>query len=443
VIDVPETVTVCIPAFQSEAFIDSTLRSVLAQTYPHFVVDIAIEPPSAETFAACKPFLHDERVRVGINPTVLGWAANMDNLLQRVATPYFILLSHDDLLAPDYIATLLDALRGRPEANVVYSDTECFGRESCELRLPLKEEPLFDRLMSFFLGGAEAGPMKGVTRSAVRRHCRFPTDSYDGFAVECEWVLNVLLSGSAVRVPRPLYFKRTFNDRIPASEKRLIGRTRAHLLEALEDHRMRMLKLAQEAELPPAMTERVVLAVEAAMLRRHMSFCMGALSPTQLDRSKEIVRAARTNPDPYGNEILGMTLLVQSHHALIGGDAQAGVDLAVAAVEADPLNWETPAHLAKLHLGCNRGAEALATAKRAWALAPRAPGLEELIADCELNLEVHDLLRKGQAVALAERFDAARYLRDHPDVAAAAVDPWQHFYEFGLREGRKFHLLPH
>jgi len=30
----------------------------------------------------------------------------------------------------------------------------------------------------------------------------------------------------------------------------------------------------------------------------------------------------------------------------------------------------------------------------------------------------------------------------HPDVAAAGVEPWQHYLEFGWREGRKIRLLP-
>jgi glycosyltransferase involved in cell wall biosynthesis len=56
-------VTVCIPAHRSEAFINNTLRSVLAQTYSDFVVEIAVEPPASETLTVCEPFLRDDRVR--------------------------------------------------------------------------------------------------------------------------------------------------------------------------------------------------------------------------------------------------------------------------------------------------------------------------------------------------------------------------------------------
>jgi hypothetical protein len=46
------------------------------------------------------------------------------------------------------------------------------------------------------------------------------------------------------------------------------------------------------------------------------------------------------------------------------------------------------------------------------------------------------------AITLADRlFDAGYYLRQNPDVAAAGVDPYQHFMNYGWREGRDPSLL--
>ncbi len=386
-------VTVCIPAYRSEAFIHHTLRSVLTQTYSDFVVEIAVEPPAEQILSACQPFLRDDRVRIIVNPQVLGWAENMKSLLRRVATPYFLILPHDDLLQPDYIATLLVELISRPQASVAYSDMDCFGHAFFRLQLRLTEEPIFDRLMSFFLGGAEGDPMRGVTRSWVRDHRDFPTDRYDGFAVECEWVLHLLVSGTAVHVPRPLYRKRIFGtDRITASHQRLLGRSREQLFEALEDHRARMLALVRQADLPKAMSDTVELAAEAAMLRRHMTFNMGAFLPVQLARSAQIMTTVGAMSGHYSNGIRAMSLLAMSQHVLIEGDRKTALDLAKAALDADPYHQEALAHLSGLQLE-------------------------------------------------RERFDAVGYLIDHPDVAAAGMDPWQHYREFGWREGRKFRLL--
>jgi len=213
--------------------------------------------------------------------------------------------------------------------------------------------------MSFFLGGMEGDPFRGVTRTSVSGHVDFPTDRYAGFAVECEWVLHLLISGAAVHVPRPLYLKRTFGpERISASAQRLLGRSREQLFEALEDHRARMLALIRQADLPKTMRDAVELAAEAAMLRRHMIFNVGLFFPVQLERSEQIITTAGGMPGKYGKEIQAMSLLARSQHAFIENDMEVALDLAMAAVDADPHQWEGLAHLSRLQLDNNHCIEA-------------------------------------------------------------------------------------
>ena len=92
------------------------------------------------------------------------------------------------------------------------------------------------------------------------------------------------------------------------------------MLEALEDHRVRMLTLIRQADLSETMRDTLALAVEAIMLRRHMTFCMETFSPAQLARSEQVVREARTSSSSYGRQILSIAFLARSHNALIEGD---------------------------------------------------------------------------------------------------------------------------
>ena len=69
----------------------------------------------------------------------------------------------------------------------------------------------------------------------------------------------------------------------------------------------------------------------------------------------------------------------------------------------------------------------------------------QLIAECEVDSEERrflEMMRKGQSSLLVQRFDAERYAIDHPDVASAGMDPWQHYVNFGFRERRKVRVLP-
>jgi hypothetical protein len=438
--------TVCIPAYRSEAFLQNTLLSLLSQSYSNFCVEIAIEPPAEAVLKACAPLLHDERVGIVINPEVLGWAENIKRLLNRVKTPYFMILFHDDLLVNDYISSLLWELKQRPQASVAYGDMICFGQESFRWRLRLTDEPTFDRLMSFFLGGTEAVPVRGVARSSVLDNHDFPTDQYGGFACECEWVLHLLLAGQAIHVPRPLYLKRIFGpNEVSVSSKRLRGHSREYLLEALEHHRANMLALIRRADLPKQQRVVVELAGEAAVLRRHMTFNMGAFSPIQLARLEQIMSNAAATLGNYSKGIEAMLLLTMSRHALAESDGKSALEFAIAAVDANPVQPEGLIHLSRLQLAAGNSIEAFNTALRAWTVEPDGRGQRELIADCENTVEqrkILDMMRNGQVALIAERFDAAAYLNDHPDVASACIDPWQHFCEFGWREGRKIGLLP-
>jgi hypothetical protein len=443
---VPPELTVCIPAYRSEAFLPHTLLSLFSQSYSNFVVEIAIEPPAEAVLRACEPLLHDERVRIVINPEVLGWGENIRSLLNRVKTPYFMILFHDDLLVNDYISSLIGELKQRPQASVSYGDMICFGQESFRWQLRLTQEPMFDRLMSFFIGGTEAVPVRGVVRSSVLNNHEFPTDQYGGFATECEWVLHLLISGPAIHVPRPLYLKRVFGPgEISASSKRILGYSRQHLLEALEHHRARILALIQQANLSKREKEALDLAAEAAVLRRHTTFAMGRFSQFQLARLEHTMKNAAATLGSYAKEIEAILFLAMSRHALAESDSKSALEFAAAAVNADPMLSEGWIHLSRLQFAAGQSMEAFKTALRAWTVEPDGRGQRELIADYESAMEqrkIVEMMGNGQAALVAERFDAGAYLYDHPDVAAACMDPWRHFCEHGCSEGRKVRLRP-
>lgn len=184
------------------------------------------------------------------------------------------------------------------------------------------------------------------------------------------------------------------------------------------------------------------LAVEAAVLRRHMEFGMGPFNEVQLARSEHIASIATQGGSSWLTRIQGMNLISRSQHALIEDDRLKAVELAVAATQADPVQWEAWAHLARLRLDDDRAAEALDSALRAWTIAPDANGLRQLIAECESTREHREFMKVMHAKPelAAKRFDSERYLTDHPDVAAAGLNAWQHYLNFGFREGRKVNV---
>ena len=320
-------VTVCVPAYRAERFIHHTLRSVASQTSEDLTVEIAIDPPPADTEAACGPFLEDPRFNVSINERRLGWAGNIAALLDRVRTPFFVILPHDDLWHPCYIETLLEAIASRSDASVAYADMYCFGHGHFRKSLAIETGGSFNRLLSFFLGGAEAVPWRGITRSTVLAGgTTFPSNEFISFAVECEWACHLLRKGTAIRVPRPLYLKRLrVSNRLSVSAQWYFPEARAK--EALEHHRRRMLSSVAAAGFEGSHESALVAACEAAMLRRYLDFSAGrfAFAARQQARAREVLADLSGLAGPYQKRLESRVLLPLSRNAELSGDETMAV----------------------------------------------------------------------------------------------------------------------
>lgn len=290
-------VTICIPAYRAEAFISQTLLSVQKQSHHDLRIEIAIDPSNIDspdgTRDAIEPFLSDDRVHLRENPVRLGWDGNINAMLKRVDTPYYMILPHDDLIDLGYVEILLSVLKARPDASVAYGDMTFHGKTSRTHKtvyLP-PDGTRDEQLLTFFLEGAEAVPWRGVTRvSTIAATGGFPTDEYQGFAVENEYALSLLLHGRAVRVPRPLYSKQEHPLDVPtASRNRIRELSHETLTQAWQQHRFRMITLLDNAHVKVG-AELVRLAAEAAMLRRYSIMVAKVLPAVEVTHAHHLLQ---------------------------------------------------------------------------------------------------------------------------------------------------------
>ena len=119
----PSTVTALLPAWQSADFIQATLDCVSAQTYDHLEVIVSVDLCDDGTYDVCAAHAaKDPRFRVVQQTERMGYVGNCNYLLGAANSDYAMLTFHDDLLAPDYTAKLVEALDGNPNAVMAYSD---------------------------------------------------------------------------------------------------------------------------------------------------------------------------------------------------------------------------------------------------------------------------------------------------------------------------------
>lgn len=110
-------ITTILPTYRRPALLGRAIRSVLAQTCPNFVLRVYDNASGDATERVVAEFSRgDPRVRYHRHSENLGALRNMQYGLRQVETPYYSILSDDDILLPDFYETALDGFRRHPEA---------------------------------------------------------------------------------------------------------------------------------------------------------------------------------------------------------------------------------------------------------------------------------------------------------------------------------------
>ncbi|MBI1785845.1 glycosyltransferase family 2 protein [Candidatus Sumerlaeota bacterium] len=207
-------VVALLPAWNAEEFIEATLRSLAAQTYPNLKILISDDASTDRTAEICARFAAaDPRFELVRQERNLGWIGNVNALLASARGDDFFFAFHDDLIEPDYVATLVDALEQNPRAVTAFSDvrlTHAGGMEET-LDYPLLEG-ITDRVERGRRVVKKLGhwwiPNRGVFRSwAAQRIGGLKRHRAGEFVADWPWLLHMSLLGESIRVPRVLCHK--------------------------------------------------------------------------------------------------------------------------------------------------------------------------------------------------------------------------------------------
>lgn len=116
-------VSLCIPAFQAERYLQATIDSVLAQTYGNFEV-VIVDNGSSDGTRAIVENIDDDRVRVIRNPTTLPLVDNFNLAVQHCRGEFVKLVCADDILEPECVAAQAEILESHPDVALVSARTD-------------------------------------------------------------------------------------------------------------------------------------------------------------------------------------------------------------------------------------------------------------------------------------------------------------------------------
>lgn len=112
----PVKVSVLIPAYNAAAYIEQTLDSVLAQTWPHLEVIVVDDGSRDDTLAKAQRYA-STTVQV-VSQANAGASAARNRAFALATGDYIQYLDADDLLHPDKVKAQLECLAQRPEARL-------------------------------------------------------------------------------------------------------------------------------------------------------------------------------------------------------------------------------------------------------------------------------------------------------------------------------------
>jgi glycosyltransferase involved in cell wall biosynthesis len=135
-------VTIGIPVFNGEEFVEDAVRSAMGQTFRDLEIVISDNASTDSTADILERLAaEDPRIRIFRNATNLGAAPNYNRCFEEGRGTFFKWLAHDDRMKPSFVKAAVDALTDNPRAVLVNATTEyidekgvCFSSYDSELR---------------------------------------------------------------------------------------------------------------------------------------------------------------------------------------------------------------------------------------------------------------------------------------------------------------------
>lgn len=375
-------ITVCVPVWNGAAFVNDTLACIARQSFTDFRVLVSLDRGDDGSEAICRRFLADRRFELVVQPDRLGWVGNVNFLIGQVATEFFCITPHDDLLHRDYLARVYGLAAADPAIANAYSDIATFGDDHVHIVQPEVRGDRLRRLLDVLLNHDDSVAFRGlVRRLGPDDRPLLPTGLVGDFAADTVWLVDLAARGELRRVPGGLYRKRLHGGSAHAAWERWpIARRRS----AWIDQAARM-AIAAAGRVESEEERRLVAAAAMMRLMGLGAVARPPIAATRVEHGHEVAAfAARIHPlavperpttvreDPRAAPLSAARLLEAARRKSAEGDTDEAIAVAGRAQAADPLGGHATAYRVRLLVRAAHAAIAQGEPKAARAPAAAA-----------------------------------------------------------------------
>lgn len=216
-------VTVVIPVFNRDRYIEKAIESVQNQTYLHWKMLIINDGSTDNTARTISKFRNDKRIRVITLPHNLGTAKALQTALNQITTPYFMIVDSDDWIEASTLSVLLNEMKKQPKnISLIYGNTMTWQEKNGAMKkINVQKHRSFQDKYDFLLYTGMLYP-RFFRTEAVRKVGGFKTDDpYQGRYAEDRYLLLRLIAVSKFHwVDKELYNLRKHSNNITKRENR-------------------------------------------------------------------------------------------------------------------------------------------------------------------------------------------------------------------------------
>ncbi|MBD8082224.1 glycosyltransferase family 2 protein [Chryseobacterium caseinilyticum] len=112
-------VTVAIPVYNAERFLEKAITSVLAQTFHDFELWLVDDGSKDSSMAIAQKYTHDSRVKIFADGENLGLATRLNKIANEVNTEFLCRMDNDDIMHPQKLEKQLAVFSNHPEIDVL------------------------------------------------------------------------------------------------------------------------------------------------------------------------------------------------------------------------------------------------------------------------------------------------------------------------------------
>ncbi|MGF1480883.1 MAG: glycosyltransferase family 2 protein [Cyanophyceae cyanobacterium] len=210
----PPHVSIGLPVYNGERFLEEAIESILVQTYQDFELVISDNSSTDKTPAICQAYAaKDERIRYHQNSHNLGAAKNQNRVVELSRGKYFKWAHHDDLCAPVLLEKCVEILDNYPAVVLCYPKTMILNEKGEQLEeyndnfnlRSHKPHQRFKHYHQLVRHGNKCNPLHGLIRTD-----KLKSTSLIGSYPSSDLVLlgQLVLQGEFFEVPEYLFFKR-------------------------------------------------------------------------------------------------------------------------------------------------------------------------------------------------------------------------------------------